>query len=71
MVSGDHVVNADEHTWQTRSCHSTSDGVVGYQRCRCGRWQVVVTPVRRLVDAETGCDDERGDIGSTDAGGRS
>jgi hypothetical protein len=28
------------HTWQTSSCHPTSEGTVSYQQCRCGLWQV-------------------------------
>ncbi|WP_278262974.1 hypothetical protein [Nocardia sp. AG03] len=24
------------HTWRIESCHRTSDGLVAYQRCRCG-----------------------------------
>jgi hypothetical protein len=37
----DAAMTADhEHAWQTRSCHRTSDGIVAYQRCRCGRWRL-------------------------------
>ncbi|MBB4742725.1 hypothetical protein BJY16_006184 [Actinoplanes octamycinicus] len=33
----------DEHAWQTRSTHPTSDGLVRYQSCStCGRWRVIV-----------------------------
>ena len=67
--SGGVVINANEHTWQTRSRHSTSEGVVCYQHCHCGRWRVVLTPRRRLVDAETACDDERADLGEPTRGG--
>ncbi|MEU4321460.1 hypothetical protein AB0H20_29230 [Nocardia fluminea] len=30
------------HTWQIESRHRTSEGVVAYQRCRCGARRVVV-----------------------------
>ncbi|MFB7878694.1 hypothetical protein ACFC06_25905 [Nocardia sp. NPDC056064] len=33
------------HTWRIESCHRTSDGLVTYQRCRCG--------VRRIAVGET------------------
>jgi hypothetical protein len=33
-----------EHGWQTRSRHPTSQGVVRYQRCRCGSWRVLLGP---------------------------
>jgi hypothetical protein len=32
-----------EHAWRTASRHPTSDGVVSYQRCACGAWQVLVS----------------------------
>ncbi|TCC50728.1 hypothetical protein E0H75_11125 [Kribbella capetownensis] len=28
------------HQWTTRSRHRTSEGVVGYDHCTCGRWRV-------------------------------
>ena len=31
------------HFWRTASRHSTSEGVVSYQRCACGRWRVTVS----------------------------
>ncbi len=31
-----------EHAWQTRSRHPTSEGVVRYQRCRCGSWRALL-----------------------------
>jgi len=34
-------IDPEGHIWLTRSRHSTSDGVVSYQRCRCGLWRVV------------------------------
>lgn len=30
------------HFWGTASRHSTSDGVVSYQRCACGQWRVML-----------------------------
>ena len=57
------LLNTDLHTWRARSHHSTSEGVVCYQRCHCGRWRVVLTPRRPLVDAATCRDDERVDVG--------
>ncbi|KQY31603.1 hypothetical protein ASD42_23725 [Nocardia sp. Root136] len=30
------------HTWQIESRHRTSEGLVAYQRCRCGARRVVV-----------------------------
>ncbi|WP_189330600.1 hypothetical protein [Actinoplanes ianthinogenes] len=37
----------DEHAWQTRSTHATSEGLVRYQSCACcGRWRLVVDRVR-------------------------
>lgn len=30
------------HTWRIESCHRTSEGLVAYQRCRCGARRVVV-----------------------------
>ncbi|WDZ84202.1 hypothetical protein [Micromonospora cathayae] len=30
------------HAWRTVSRHLTSEGQVRYQRCRCGRWRVVL-----------------------------
>ncbi|MFP5020931.1 hypothetical protein [Pseudonocardia phyllosphaerae] len=38
-----------QHHWQTVSRHRTSDGVVAYQRCRCGAWRV-------RLDARTALD---------------
>lgn len=31
-----------QHSWVTTSAHATSEGLLVYQRCHCGRWQVVV-----------------------------
>lgn len=33
----------DLHFWRTTSRHSTSDGVVSYQRCACGKWRITLT----------------------------
>jgi hypothetical protein len=30
------------HQWATRSSHITSEGLLRYQQCLCGRWQVVI-----------------------------
>lgn len=32
----------EPHFWRTVSRHSTSEGVVSYQRCTCGRWRVML-----------------------------
>jgi hypothetical protein len=32
-----------EHSWHTASRHPTSEGMVSYQRCGCGAWQVLVS----------------------------
>ncbi|WP_200863193.1 hypothetical protein [Rhodococcus ruber] len=32
------------HHWTEVSRHPTSEGVVRYQRCACGRWRLVSTP---------------------------
>lgn len=29
------------HLWRTRSTHATSEGLVTYQSCACGRWRIV------------------------------
>ncbi|MFE9244136.1 hypothetical protein [Nocardiopsis sp. NPDC006938] len=31
-----------EHRWTTDSTHTTSEGVVIYQRCRCGEHRVAL-----------------------------
>jgi hypothetical protein len=49
----DVVVDPNGHVWQTESRHSTSDGAVSYQRCRCGRWRVLLGPNRVLAVAES------------------
>jgi hypothetical protein len=28
------------HHWTTTSRHSTSEGPITYERCRCGQWRV-------------------------------
>jgi hypothetical protein len=38
-----------EHAWQTRSRHPTSEGVVRYQRCRCGSWRALLGSRPALV----------------------
>ncbi|HET9422709.1 MAG TPA: hypothetical protein VFO49_16325 [Nocardioides sp.] len=30
-----------DHSWTTRSSHPTSDGLVTYQSCPCGRWRIL------------------------------
>ncbi|WP_190394581.1 hypothetical protein [Nocardiopsis deserti] len=32
-----------EHHWTTESDHTTSEGVVAYQRCGCGGRRVILT----------------------------
>ena len=29
------------HSWHTHSSHATSEGVVTYQSCPCGRWRIL------------------------------
>ncbi|MFE3544348.1 hypothetical protein ACFXK0_15405 [Nocardia sp. NPDC059177] len=29
------------HIWRIESCHRTSEGLIAYQRCRCGARRVV------------------------------
>jgi hypothetical protein len=36
-----HDHQEDGHFWSTRSSHSTSEGVVTYQACPCGRWRIL------------------------------
>ncbi|WP_308817721.1 hypothetical protein [Pseudonocardia alni] len=48
-----------DHEWETTSRHRTSDGVVSYQRCRCGAWRIRLRPdragaPRTLAPAERG-----------------
>jgi hypothetical protein len=38
------VIDAAGHVWSTLSRHPTSKGTVSYQRCRCGRWRVLLGP---------------------------
>lgn len=33
-----------EHHWTTESAHTTSEGLVTYQHCACGRRRVTLTP---------------------------
>ena len=33
-----------EHLWTTDSTHPTSEGIVTYQRCRCGEHRVALSP---------------------------
>ncbi|WP_280339930.1 hypothetical protein [Nocardia neocaledoniensis] len=40
------------HTWWIESCHRTSDGLVAYQRCRCGVRRVVVGDPGVSISAE-------------------
>ena len=32
------------HFWHTRSSHETSQGLVTYQSCLCGRWRILAAP---------------------------
>ncbi|UYM06821.1 hypothetical protein [Solicola gregarius] len=32
----------ETHTWQPRSQHSTSEGLIVYEQCTCGRWRVTL-----------------------------
>jgi len=36
------------HSWRTRSTHTTSEGLVTYQSCACGRWRIL-TAEHRVV----------------------
>jgi hypothetical protein len=38
----DRLLHDHEHVWTPRSRHSSSDGVVIYQRCACGLWRVTL-----------------------------
>ena len=42
MNSSHNGADAHRHLWRTSSRHLTSEGVVGYQRCRCGRFRVLL-----------------------------
>lgn len=44
------------HTWWIESCHRTSEGLVAYQRCRCGARRVVVGELGGSITAELGGD---------------
>jgi hypothetical protein len=46
-------IDPNGHIWQTESRHTTSDGAVSYQRCRCGRWRVLLGPNQVLAEART------------------
>ncbi|MFD6097334.1 hypothetical protein ACFVWN_14140 [Nocardiopsis flavescens] len=37
-----------EHHWTTESAHSTSEGLVSYQHCACGRRRVTLAPAVTL-----------------------
>ncbi|WP_336083061.1 hypothetical protein [Nocardia sp. SSK8] len=37
------------HIWRTESCHRTSDGLVAYQRCRCGVRRIAVAEPRGIA----------------------
>lgn len=44
-----------EHQWTTDSSHPTSEGVVIYQRCRCGEHRVALAaPVLQAHTATSG-----------------
>ncbi|MEV6062364.1 hypothetical protein [Nocardia asteroides] len=40
------------HTWWIESCHRTSEGLVAYQRCRCGARRVVAGDLAVGISAE-------------------
>lgn len=40
------------HTWRIESCHRTSEGLIAYQRCRCGARRVVVGDPGVSISAE-------------------
>lgn len=33
--------NDRAHFWRARSSHVTSEGLVTYQSCTCGRWRIL------------------------------
>ncbi|MEU3476328.1 MULTISPECIES: hypothetical protein [unclassified Rhodococcus (in: high G+C Gram-positive bacteria)] len=37
------------HTWTTHSTHNTSEGLVGYQGCRCGAQRIVTVPTHTFA----------------------
>ncbi len=37
------------HIWRTRSTHPTSEGLVTYQACACGRWRILGSSPRAEV----------------------
>jgi len=43
----------DTHFWQTRSTHPTSEGLVSYQSCPCGRWRILTSTPRVEVTRST------------------
>ncbi|WP_226354772.1 MULTISPECIES: hypothetical protein [unclassified Pseudonocardia] len=44
-----------DHEWETTSRHRTADGVVSYQRCRCGAWRIrLAAPRTATVAASAG-----------------
>ncbi|MDO3649729.1 hypothetical protein [Nocardia mangyaensis] len=42
------------HTWRIESAHRTSEGLIAYQRCRCGARRVVVGDLGTSITAELG-----------------
>lgn len=40
------------HTWWIESCHRTSEGLVAYQRCRCGARRVTTGDLAKGISAE-------------------
>jgi hypothetical protein len=38
------VAEGHAHAWRHRSRHVTSDGVLSYQHCDCGRWRLLLGP---------------------------
>jgi hypothetical protein len=40
------MISTHQHSWQTSSSHRTSDGLVTYQSCRCGRWRILTAADR-------------------------
>lgn len=55
---------AHRHEWVTRSSHVTSDGLLRYRTCSCGRWSIVLASEAVVVGdvaGHTGAHDRRGD----------
>lgn len=44
------VHTAHLHSWRTHSTHLTSDGLVRYQSCSCGRWRILTAAALAVVE---------------------